>query len=305
VSPAAHILSRGPGPTADPCVAGRSDRQGSGGAFPDHSIWGVWALGVVTRRPVASYRGPVVEPPGGTRSLVAPRALVPGALAVVLGVAAHGLVGGAPVGPASVLVLLALVAPTTALALRGRPSRRRMVAVVVATQLVVHALLLVSALANRRVGGAVAAFGSSDGMFGMPGMGDLPVLDTDAALDAVPASGAAWSLVVSHLAHDLTTVSGVVMMAAHLVAAVLLGLWLARGEQLLVNLRSLALAPLVARALRRSAAVVVLLLLELARQRELLTSWRGLRHEAVVPRLLVVSTVDRRGPPALLGAVAA
>ena len=35
----------------------------------------------MTRRPVASYRGPVVEPPGGTRSLVAPRALVPGALA--------------------------------------------------------------------------------------------------------------------------------------------------------------------------------------------------------------------------------
>lgn len=231
---------------------------------------------------------------------MAPSALVPGALAVVLGVAAHVVAGGSPVGPVGTAVLVLLLAPTTALALRGRPSRLRLVAVVVVTQAVVHGLLLVGALANRRVGAAAAALESSDGMLGMPGM-DLPALGTDPVVDAVPATGAAWSLVASHLAHDVTTVSGLVMLTAHLIAAVLLGLWLARGEQLLVNLRSLAVAPLVARALRRSAAVVVLLLLELARRRELLMRWRSLVAVPRLPRTPSATTVVRRGPPSLLG----
>lgn len=216
------------------------------------------------------------------------RAAGVGLLAVFLGVAGHVTAGGLLLGPV-VLVLLAVGAVALSAPMLARPaSALRLVLMMVGGQALVHVVLTVSAghvgdpaagPAVRRVGSALPTLASADGRR----TGSL-----QDAYDAVGSSHASTPSVPAHLVADLAAHAP--MMVLHLVAAALVGLWLAVGER--------ALWALVAATGRRLALAVRVLLAPVPPAPAApAPAFRTVLRPASSPR---TRPLLRRGPPLVL-----
>lgn len=244
--------------------------------------------------------------------------------AVVLGAGVLGHAGADGLLPGALPLLLLYAATTAACAgLLSRPaSRRRVVALLVGGQALVH-LVLSAAAGHGPAPGASAPPPAvplsppalPDPLLGVASDGGRRVgslQDHYAALDPVAAAsagggpsgtttGEALADAAGAVTHLLTHAAGhavdhAPMALAHLVAAVAVGLWLASGEQALAALLVLARAVLGAPALAAGLAAAALAAAPSPRT-------RGPRTRPVLTRprtLLVARDVPRRGPPALL-----
>lgn len=225
------------------------------------------------------------------------RALLLASVAMFLGVAGHVTAEGLLPGPA-VLGLLSLVAVLPCLALLRTPAGPvRLVALLVGGQAAIHLVLSVSA---GHAGDPVSASSSTAGAraslpVSLPHVEGRRVGSLQDSYETVTGTQSLVpSLPVGHLLSDLSAHAP--MMLVHLLAAVGVGLWLARGERCLWTLLTLLatvvqhlVTPLVV-----LAGAVVLRPLRAART-----------DLALVPRpphLLLARSVVRRGPPVLLAA---
>jgi hypothetical protein len=215
-----------------------------------------------------------------------------GVVTVALAAAAHVAGGGVLPSGTALIAVVALMTAVGSEAL-GRPaSRRRVIGLVVGAQASLHAVFALGGMpsGHLRNGQPIAATVAA-----MPGMqlGHAGLLGT---LERTPAG--TWSMLGRHLLAEVSTGSGVAMLLAHTVAAVIVGCWLAAGERLLWSLIVLLRAPVAAASLRASGAVLALAsrtVPELRSWLALLAVQRGGRWN---PRsALLVTSVDRRGPP--------
>lgn len=235
--------------------------------------------------------------------LVWGRSFVLGAVALGTGTGSHVLGQGHLPGPGAMLVVLGLCVLGSTFFLRVRATPLRLVGLVVAGQTVVHGAL--SALAGHRGDGtttaAVAATPSSSEAARPSRFYDhfeavaAASTQTGAGLDPAGARGDWLAHQVEHL-----TAQGPVMVVAHLLGAVALGLFLAVGETALWSLLALA----VTRALLSSRAQ--LLCVAAAGVRHGVALRAGLSGVPVVPFLRPAlfdrRPPGRRGPPFVLAA---
>lgn len=170
-------------------------------------------------------------------ALVVARGGSVGALALVLGVAGHVSADGLLPGPA-VLVLLTTASILGGILALARPAGAvRMAVLLVGGQTLVHLALTVSAGHRGDPAPVLHATTSGPALPSVDGRRLGSLQDAYAHLD--PASGPPRpGLPLAHLAADLS--AHATMMAAHLVVAGLLALWLARGERALLVLLTLA-----------------------------------------------------------------
>ena len=215
------------------------------------------------------------------------RAGLLGFVAFFLGVVGHVTADGLLPGPAMLAVLLALSVVLSAPVLNRRASPWRLVALLVSGQTLIHLALTVTAGHRGDVAVAAAPHGAT--------LGTLPVVDgrrigslQDAYEGAAhQAGGLAPSLPVGHLAADLSAHAP--MMAVHLAAAALVGLFLSCGERCLWTL--------IALTGRRIVAVAVALRLIVAPPR---ISPVDVSRAPSGPRSArLVRSASRRGPPLL------
>lgn len=231
------------------------------------------------------------------------RALVLGAVMLGTGTVSHASAGGRIPHPVALLVLTAALVVLAGRFLLGPASTRRIVVLVVAGQGLAHTAL--SALAGHRDDGGTAAPRHPP----VPAT-SLPV-DADgrrvgSLLDAYTSTPAMAghdrpgvpTAPLTHLLHHLAD-QGPLMLAAHLAAAVALGLLLAVGERALWALLHLAAARVVVLAAARRSAAATLAVL-----RGAATAPRPRPRRAgftPIPRL-DRPALSHRGPPALLAA---
>ncbi|MFE7467310.1 hypothetical protein ACFU6R_24850 [Streptomyces sp. NPDC057499] len=130
---------------------------------------------------------------------------------------------------------------------------------------------------------ASGAMAGLDGMAGMPGM---------AGMDHASAMTHAGSM--AHMGHDMAGMSSAGMLAAHVLAALVCGMWLARGERAAFQVLR-AVAGLLLTALHP------LLTAPLPAPRRRLRPHRGLSDRLPLG-LRCARTRDRRGPPGVLAA---
>ena len=229
-------------------------------------------------------------------SLRWPRALALAAVATATGVAAHGYADGLLPSVPVLVAILALCTAGVAALLGGPASTLRVVLLTVGGQTFIHAALTMTAghagdhrratpvrIAppapvdtgnGRRTGSLLDQYTAAQ-----------PAADTELVLPAG----------VRHLVADLTGAHAP-MMVVHLVAAALVGLWLAVGEQALWALVALAAGAVVPRLGLLLAAV-------LARPGLPRTLPVAALRPPNPPRLTILARcVVRRGPPALLAA---
>jgi hypothetical protein len=224
-------------------------------------------------------------------SLLWGRALVVGLLAFALGVLGHVSADGLLPGTA-LLGAMALASVLFSVPVLARPaSTLRMVGLVVGGQAATHLFLTVTAghagdpvgRTTPTLGGYVPTLPQVDGRR----VGSL----FDAYRAAVePARSNAPVLPVGHLVNDLSAHAP--MMAAHLVASALVGLWLAYGERCLFTFLALSarrLLPTVPRAaLATSHSPRLLAVVD--------------RVPAAARSLWFVRPHSRRGPPSTVAA---
>jgi hypothetical protein len=218
------------------------------------------------------------------------RAFAAGSIAFLLGVVGHVMAAGLLPGPLFLTALLAMSVLLSVPVLNRPVGRLRLVALMVGGQTVIHLVLSVtSGHAGDRAATSSAATGPT-------GLRSLPVVDghrVGSLQDAYQGmsgqpSSLAPTLPVGHLINDMSAHAP--MMTAHLVAAALVGLWLARGERCLWTVLALT-------GRRIVAAVVLFLPVSLtASSRPAYTVDRVLAG----PRSLwLVRPDSRRGPPLL------
>ncbi|MSZ76872.1 MAG: hypothetical protein F2667_07160 [Actinobacteria bacterium] len=178
------------------------------------------------------------------------RALAVAALTLLLGIAGHVSADGLLPGPA-VLVLLGAITLVTCAALLARPaSTPRVVAMLVGGQTVIHLALTLTAGHTGDPTGVVARVTGVSGA--LPVVNGRRVGSLQDSYDVASTTDAvAPGLPIAHLASDLSAHAP--MMAAHLAAAALVGLWLAIGERCLRTLLVLASASIVSPLLRACA----------------------------------------------------
>lgn len=183
--------------------------------------------------------------------------------------------------------LLTAFAVTTALAWAAAGRRRGPLALVPGLAAVQGVLHLIFGAGES--GGGAAAAGHMAGMAGMTGMTGMTGTASAMSMPmpvSLPMDGGASS------GMGVGTGSGAGMLAAHALAALACGLWLARGEAALFALArtagALALAPL-----RVALAAVRLLVPVPPRPRPV----RPRAHARVPRGVLLAQAVSRRGPP--------
>lgn len=166
------------------------------------------------------------------------RALLVASIAFFLGTAGHVTSDGRLPGPA-VLPLVFGASVLLAVPMLARPaSPTRLVALVVAGQTLLHLALTMSA---GHVGDPVATAGPArrtalDVLPTVEGQRQGSLLDAYSSMSSGQ-HAATPTLPVGHLVADLR--SHATMMAAHVVVAVVVGLWLAYGERCLFTLLAL------------------------------------------------------------------
>lgn len=215
------------------------------------------------------------------------RALVTGSVTFFLGVAGHVMADGLVPGPLGLTVLLALSVVVALPVLGRRVSSVRTVALLAGGQAFIHLALTLSA-------GHVGESRTPHPAATPHGLGSLPVVDgrrvgslQDAYLGTP--TDAVTPVLPGHLVGDLQAHAP--MMAVHLLAAALVGVWLAHGERLLV-----AVATLTARHLLGLVRLVVPVAVPVTSS----ASYAAL-HAPAGPRSVWLSRPDsRRGPPLLL-----
>lgn len=165
------------------------------------------------------------------------RASVLGVVTLFLGVAGHVTADGLLPGPVFLAALLAGSVLLSAPMLARQVSTLRMVALLVGGQTVIHFVLSVAA---GHTGDRTATVATPPGT----PLGALPTVDgrrvgslQDAYEGMSGQGGLAPTLPVGHLVSDLAAHAP--MMAAHLAAAALVGLWLGYGERCLFTLLAL------------------------------------------------------------------
>ncbi|NNN31126.1 hypothetical protein HLK59_12225 [Streptomyces sp. S3(2020)] len=221
------------------------------------------------------------------------RAGVFAAVCVLLAALAHATMSGVPV-PWWAMSAGGVATAVAGWLLAGRERGRTLVvAVVTAVQAVLHesferAQTLASAPESRPAASTgtgamdMHSMGSMD--MGSPGMGSMGGMDMGAGTHAVHGMAG-----LGHV-HGMSGAASVGMLAAHLLAAVLCGLWLAHGERAVFRVLRAAASWL-------AAPLRLLLALPAPADRP---SVRG-RRTAVVDapvRLLLCSSLTFRGPPA-------
>jgi hypothetical protein len=213
------------------------------------------------------------------------RAAACAALTVPLGSAAHVLAGREAPEAGTTLVLFALVMAGTSVALRRPPSPGRIVAVVVLAQLVVHLVLSTVAVA-------------SSGSMAPP----APVAVVHHGHSAtMHASDGSWEMLAAHVTSGLTSAAGLAMTCLHVVAALLVGLLIARGDQALRTLLNLRRSLAVAAGLRAALVVGARALAARALLVEVLARLARLALDHPRPRQTPwLETARRRGPPTAL-----
>lgn len=215
------------------------------------------------------------------------RALLAGSVAFFLGVAAHVTADGLLPGPVGLTVLLAFSVLLALPVLGRRLSSLRTVALLVGGQAFIHLALTLSA---GHVGDAPRFHTGVT----PTGLAELPVVDgrrvgslQDAYLGTP--DGPVAPVVPGHLIGDLQ--SHLPMMLVHLLAAALVGLWLARGERL-----ALAVVTLTGHRLLAVTRLVVPVAVPAVSR----ASYDAL-HAPAGPRSVWLTRPDsRRGPPLLL-----
>lgn len=166
--------------------------------------------------------------------LVWPRAFCVGAVAFTFGVVGHVTADGLLPGPLLLAVLFGLSVLLSVPMLARPAGRLRLVAMLVGGQMLVHLVLTLSAGHRGDVTGIAS---------GRPvpaGLRSLPVVDgrrvgslQDAyqGMSGQSVGATTPTLPIGHLVSDLSAHAP--MMAVHLVAAAVVGLWLAYGERCL------------------------------------------------------------------------
>ncbi|MFG2577183.1 hypothetical protein [Streptomyces sp. NPDC048481] len=223
------------------------------------------------------------------------RAAVFAAVCVLLAALGHTLMSGSPVPWWTVSAgFAATSAVGWALADRER-GPATVVSVVVLAQGALHSAFSWGLPTASRPAPGLAAHGMS-GMSGMPSMDGMsmdamPVDPMDMA-DTGNAGEAAHSAYVGHLGHMAhgEHMSSLGMLAAHTVAALLTGLWLAYGERAAFRLLR-AVAARLAAPLRLPLAA-----LPVPARRPALRPTR--ERAEPLPRLTLTHTIISRGPPA-------
>jgi hypothetical protein len=196
-----------------------------------------------------------VDPSGIDTVVLWARAGLLGCVAFFLGVVGHVTADGMLPGPALLAVLLMMAVALSAPLLNGRATPARLVALLVGGQAAIHLVLTVTA---GHAGDPVAADPARPGA-----LAALPVVDghrVGSLQDAYDGAahqtgGLAPSLPVGHLLEDVAAHAP--MMAAHLAAAVLVGLWLGYGEHCLWTLIALTGRRILAVVLDAFGPVVV------------------------------------------------
>ncbi len=217
------------------------------------------------------------------------RAIVVGSLAFFLGVAGHVTADGLLPGPLFCGALLALSILLSIPMLSRPASSLRLVTLLVGGQTLIHVAMSVT-------GGHAGDPTVEDAARSRPTTGPepLPLVDgrrvgsLQDAYEGGADSALAPTLPVGHLVADLSAHAP--MMAAHLAAAALVGLWLAYGERCLWSII----------ALTRRAIVVAATLLAPIVPLPSRRSTTALTQMTVRPQpLWLVRPDSRRGPPLL------
>jgi hypothetical protein len=235
------------------------------------------------------------------------RAAFLAAVALCLGVLAHLSARGILPSPRALAVLLVLTTVAAAWLLARPASTRRVVLMLVVGQTCIHGAL--TALAGHRGDPVVARPAARPSYQPMPSDQRLIVPSgagrrTGSFFDQVsarPPSGGDVQLVapawVQHIVADMSGAHAA-MALAHLVAAALVGLWLAAGERALWSLLRLA-AQLTVRLLELLATATTPPATTAGRGRP----WTCTTHVASPAALRVLcGTVARRGPPRVVAA---
>jgi len=206
--------------------------------------------------------------------LLWPRAILAGGLAFGFGVVGHVTADGLLPGPGLLVALLVLVVAVSAPVLNRAAGPIRIVSLLVGGQAVVHLALTVTAGHRGDPGLSSPVSPSTRHLAVLPQVDGHRMGSLQDAYEGMSShsSTVAPALPVGHLAHDLAAHAP--MMAVHLVAAALVGLWLARGERCLWTLLALtsrlvlaaswALAPVPAAPPRRLPALAPLSVIPVA-----------------------------------------
>lgn len=255
------------------------------------------------------------HPSRPTSTLVWARAAVLGLVVLTSGAVSHVAADGLLPHPSVLALLLAASTGAAALFLRSRASAVRLVALVVGGQTLTH--LVLSGTAGHAgaipTAGAAASAGGSPALQVAAESGGRRVGSLADHFEAASAAGGraaevvptgvptgGWGAAANHLVEHAVA-QGPLMLLAHALGAVALGLWLAVGETALWHLVGLAgvrvrIALVVACAPLR-VRVSVLGALDAARR--LLVP---LPVRLPLPDTLPHRLVARRGPPTLLAA---
>ena len=218
------------------------------------------------------------------------RALCVGSFAFLLGVAGHAMADGLLPGPTALVALLVFSVLVSVPVLTRPASGLRLAALLVAGQTFIHVCL--TATAGHRGDPAAAAATPAPHP---TGLSQLPVVDgrrvgslQDAYLGGSDLSSSTPTLPLAHLISDLQAHAP--MMVAHLVAAALVGLWLAQGERCLWTLVAL---------LGRQVLTLVRPVVPVRVAVGSLVSYVAHRAPAGPRSVWLVRPDSRRGPPLL------
>lgn len=163
------------------------------------------------------------------------RALALGSIAFFLGVVGHVSADGLLPGPTLLVVLLLMSVALSAPMLHRQASPLRIVALLVGGQTTIHLVLTVTA---GHVGDpSPLAVPHTTGPGALPTVDGHRVGSLQDAYAGMTGSSASAPSVPGHLIADMSAHAP--MMGVHLVAAVLVGLWLGYGERLLWNILTL------------------------------------------------------------------
>lgn len=239
-----------------------------------------------------------------TPALLWARAALLAAVVVLVSAVGHVSADGNLPGPLAMAALLGLTTVVSARFLTRQASTLRIVAMLVGGQAVIHGLL--SVLAGHGTGPA-GHRSAEAGSFVFDGrhvertgsyFDQVAAMQASSAPDPGPVgsgASAGWMHVVEHLGAQSP-----LMLVAHLLVVVALGVWLAVGEAALwavLTLMGSTLLGVVGALVALGTGRFVALLLQRVRRTPVP---RGLQHDAVPLLNLLRHVVAHRGPPALL-----